>query len=236
MLDIRRNGAYWLGSYNDWLPESGIAWDCGAFVGYYAAIFRRIVGEKGQVLAIEASSKNYDALRHFPSINGWTNVEVFQGAVGKDHATIRFAGDFGGASGPLDTKPLAEPAHVEVVRSAGLDELCYELRNQEPDFLKLDLEGADIYALHNGDKLFSGKRPVVLLEVHGPEALRALGDFLPKYDYHVWDVRYFNQAGFAPYATRLELEQDEASLCNTMVCLPAERVAERDRLIAAART
>ena len=58
MLDIRRNGAYWLGVYDswileririsDWLPEGGVAWDCGAFVGYYSAIFRRVVGDRGR--------------------------------------------------------------------------------------------------------------------------------------------------------------------------------------------
>jgi FkbM family methyltransferase len=246
MLDIRHNGAYWLGSYDswilerinvaDWLPESGVAWDCGAFVGYYSAIFRRIVGDKGHVLTFEASSKNYEALRHLPSLNRWTNVEVVHSAVGKDHTTVKFAGDFGGASGPLDTKPRTETGNIELVRSAGLDELCYEQRNQAPDFLKLDLEGAEIYALHNGDRLFTTKRPVVLLEVHGPEALRSLGDFLPKYQYCVWDVRYFNQPSFDPYATKLALEQDEAKLCNTLVCLPAERVVERDRLIGKARS
>src|SRR5436309_22192 len=53
VLDVRRNGSYWLGNYDrwilerirlsDWLPAGGVAWDCGAFVGYYAAVFRKLV-------------------------------------------------------------------------------------------------------------------------------------------------------------------------------------------------
>src|SRR5690242_20385110 len=63
VLDVRQNGAYWLGTYDDWilshiriqdwLPQGGIAWDCGAYIGYYSAIFRRVVGDHGKVIAFE---------------------------------------------------------------------------------------------------------------------------------------------------------------------------------------
>src|ERR1700754_4852785 len=73
VLDLRRNGAYWLGTYDrwifdriqvrDWLPRGGVAWDCGSYVGYYAALFCNVVGDRGQVVAFEASSTNYGRLR-----------------------------------------------------------------------------------------------------------------------------------------------------------------------------
>src|SRR5204863_6600635 len=57
VLDLRQHGSYWLGVYDnwilqhiriqDWLPCGGIAWDCGAYTGYYTAIFRRVVGSQG---------------------------------------------------------------------------------------------------------------------------------------------------------------------------------------------
>src|SRR5437588_7870158 len=71
-LDLRVEGRYWLGRYDDWvfkyfrltdyLKPGQVAWDCGSYVGYYAACFRRIVGEKGFVYAFEAARSNYERL------------------------------------------------------------------------------------------------------------------------------------------------------------------------------
>jgi FkbM family methyltransferase len=240
VLDLRKNGSYWLGIYDnwildrlkieEWLAPGDLSWDCGAYVGYYAAVFRRCVGARGKVIAFEASSSNYARLAKMPSLNGWSNVTIVNSAVGQDHSELDFAGELGGASGPLSTKRFTEDVASERVRSAGIDELAYELGYGEPAFIKLDLEGAEVMALHNGDRLFSTKRPVVLLEVHGPAALSALGQFLQKFDYGAWDVRYFNDDGQEPYRNENALKIVADRLCNTMVCLPSESFSRRQQV------
>ena len=67
-LDLRKEGSYWLGTYDKWLFDSipfsnyispgNVVWDCGAYVGYYAAVSRKIVGSEGKVYVFEASSNN----------------------------------------------------------------------------------------------------------------------------------------------------------------------------------
>src|SRR5690606_38820328 len=69
------------------------------------------------------------------------------------------------------------------VTSAGTDELIEKYGIDTPDFIKFDLESAEIFALHNGHKLFSEKRPLLLLELHGINASEAAGKFLEKYKY-----------------------------------------------------
>ncbi|MBC7368931.1 MAG: hypothetical protein H7343_19325 [Undibacterium sp.] len=64
-LDVRSQGACWLGHYDAWilsrvpimrfLAPGQTARDCGAFVGYYTAIFRDRVGAAVTVVAFEAS-------------------------------------------------------------------------------------------------------------------------------------------------------------------------------------
>jgi FkbM family methyltransferase len=238
-IDVRQCGSYWLGTYDqwildhvrisDWLPQGGIAWDCGAFVGYYTALFRRCVGNEGQVFGFEASARNFARLRGLPKLNHWSNVEILHFAVGRDHQSIEFEGGHGGASGPIETKQFQISSSVELVQSVGIDEMVYEYGKPAPDFLKLDLEGAEIFALKNGSRVFQKKRPVMLLELHGKKALESFGEFLVEFEYCGWDVREFNQIQAVPLASVADVAKEAKRLCNTVVCLPAERRSDRER-------
>lgn len=241
-LDLRINGSYWLGRYDnwilrkvrisDWLPSGGVAWDCGSYVGYYAAIFRKVVGDGGTVVAFEASSTNYDLLRHMPRLNNWSNVQVMNRAVGPERTMLDFAGELGGSSGPHDAGMRTHAVTTHPVVSCGVDELCFDHCLPPPDFVKLDLEGAETHALHNGGRLFSGKRPVVLLELHGTQAVAALGRFLKEYRYRCWDVRYFDIPASVPFRDAASIAQAGFELCNTMICLPEEMTPRRDAILA----
>ena len=196
-LDVRIEGAYWLGTYdravfaqvplNELIKPGDVVWDCGVYVGYYTAILRNLVGASGIVHSFEASQTNYERIRHLPERNHWTNVHIHYLAVGKEHATLEFAENLGAASGPYEYKKAtnAPSVHLKVnkVKCCGVDELVYEENIPAPDFIKFDLESAEEFALHNGDRLFTEKRPVILLELHGAQAKQAAGLFLEKYNY-----------------------------------------------------
>lgn len=237
-LDLRIEGSYWLGTYDrwildrfrmaDWLPVGGVAWDCGAYVGYYAAIMRKTVGPTGAVHVFEASTANYTRLVDLPRINDWENVRVWNMAVGPDHTSISFAGDLNGSSGPVGmAKRYEGMPKVERVVSAGLDELHFEYGVPLPDVIKLDLETAEEYALHNGRNLFLNKRPVILLEWHGAQVIPAVGRFLREYEYLAWDVLNFNLRDALVLRTEADFPQRLSDLSNTLICLPSERSAER---------
>ncbi len=203
-LDLRSQAAYWIGNYDSYaferipfqryvLPGSS-AWDCGAFVGYYTAVLRKYAGDAGRVHAIEASSQNFRALAELPRLNGWTNVAIHHAAVGAAHSTISFVANLGGASGPLsgrcDFGPT-EQLKIEQVRCFGVDELLEHLGGQPPDFIKFDLEGAEVDALRNGPRLFRNFRPVLLLEIHGRAALEATAEFVGQFEYGAIPVHVF---------------------------------------------
>ena len=195
-LDLRSQAAYWIGTYDqysfDRIPfrlfvrPGKVAWDCGAYVGYYTAVFRKLVGPLGWVHAIEASCVNHRPLAALPRLNGWSNVTIHHAAVGPAHSEIEFVSDFGAASGPLDGPRDFGPAtdyQIERVRCFGLDELLEHFGGQPPGFIKLDLEGAEVHALRNGARLFGSHRPGLLLEIHGPAAHTAAAEFLREFEY-----------------------------------------------------
>ena len=193
-LDVRREGQYWLGNYDRWvfrsfrltdyLQPGMIAWDCGSYVGFYAAAFRRVVGATGTVHAFEASRPNYERLAHLPVTNGWSNVHVHHLAIGPDHTTVQMTHAYG-QSGPLGMSRRSEDDHgvVYPVQSSGVDELVYERGIPAPNFIKFDLEDAEEFALHNGERVFTEHRPALQLEVHRNEAKLAACRFLERYRY-----------------------------------------------------
>lgn len=196
-LDVRLEGSYWLGNYDQWIFDNipfeefikpgSVVWDCGAYVGYYTCVFRKLAGDTGIVHTFEASKPNYERLKRLPHINNWSNVNIHYLAVGPDHTTLEFVDNLGGASGPfgLDKKYREgrDELQISKVECRGVDELVYEHNIDAPDFIKFDLESAEVQALHNGDRVFSEKRPYVMLELHGQEAKSAAGRFLDKYNY-----------------------------------------------------
>ncbi len=195
-LDLRTQGSYWLGNYDHfasaripihrYLRPGNTAWDCGSFVGFYAAIFRRLVGPTGLVSVFEGSAENFSRLKEMPNLNGWDNVSVYHRAIGPDHTEIEFAGGSGAASGPASISPRFKSmpvAMTERVRCFGVDELVFDAQIAPPHMIKFDLEGAEAQALHNGSQIFHEVRPILLLEMHGSDALEATARFLDIYHY-----------------------------------------------------
>jgi FkbM family methyltransferase len=203
-LDLTKEGSYFVGNYDDWLLKKvklnqiikpgWTVWDCGSYVGFYAAIFRKLVGSTGKVYAFEASTSNFNRLSELPKNNKWDNVYIINEAVGPDHTHIKFASNLGGASGPVNLSKKYGDQHLEIeeVICRGIDELVTECKIPEPDFIKFDLESAEIYALKNGDHVFKNKRPKILLELHGEDCLKAAGVFLKNYSYQAADIYFLD--------------------------------------------
>ena len=199
-LDIRKEGSYWIGNYDQWIFDAvpleqfikpgDTTWDCGAYVGYYTAIFRKIVGTEGKVVSFEASSDNFKRVRYLPEINKWHNVQMLPLAVGPENTLLKFVNNIGGSNGPysLDKqyKEAQKDLQIEEVPCCGVDELIYSKGVPAPSFIKFDLESAEEYALHNGDRCFTIIRPFVLLELHGEKARDAAGSFIEKYNYNAF--------------------------------------------------
>jgi FkbM family methyltransferase len=200
IVDIRTEASYWLGLYDRkilsaivrLLKPGQTAYDCGAFLGYYAVAMRKVVGESGKVLLFEGSRNNYSRAAKVPEINSWKNVDVHHLAIGEAHTRIGFIGNQGAASGPASkwgdkTKHLVKS--VETVECSGIDELVYERGFAPPNFLKLDLETAEKYALLNGSRVWREHKPIVLVELHKgdeerPPAFEAAEEFLRRFSYY----------------------------------------------------
>jgi FkbM family methyltransferase len=172
----------WLGSYEyaprrvfeETITLGSIVYDIGAHVGYYTLLASELVGADGHVYAFEPHPKNIAYLDQHLEINSIQNVTVFEGAVADRSGEAYFK------FGPSRSMGKISDQGETRVTLFYLDELIDEGKIKPPQFMKIDVEGAELAVLHGASNCLRTHHPTLFLETHSDrihqESLRELGD------------------------------------------------------------
>lgn len=163
---------YWLGSYemskriafeNEIQPGS-VVYDVGANVGYFSLLAAVLASYEGQVYAFEPLQRNVEFLRKHVVLNRVENIEVIEAAVSDRDGEAFFALGSSTAMGHL-----AEAGEISV-RMVSLDQMLDAGALRPPDYMKVDVEGAEYEVLSGARRLIRDFRPVIFLDTHNREA------------------------------------------------------------------
>ncbi len=196
LLDLQEEKDYWLGTYEPELqstvtelvqPEM-VAYDVGANIGYISLMLARRSGKKGQVFAFEALPTNLERLRTNLALNGLQNrVQVVAAAVTDRSGPAQFlvgpSGGMGKAAGSAGRQ--VEYSKSISVPGLALDDFVYGQGNPPPHVVKMDIEGGEVLALPGMRRLLNEAHPLMLLELHGPEAARIAWEELSEAGYRL---------------------------------------------------
>ena len=145
--------------------------DAGSNIGYYTIVASRLVGENGHVIACEMMPGTAKILREHVTMNSAQNVTVVEGALADAEDQVITAsfppGKFGQAS-------IARKNHGPTVsvRTRTLENI---LRNiPEVHMMKMDLEGAELGALHGLGDAISKVRFIVFENRDSPDVVQFL--------------------------------------------------------------
>jgi FkbM family methyltransferase len=232
-LDLvrRMESAYCLGKYDRDMLEvlariirgGWRVWDCGTYLGYYTLFFATCVGRTGKVLAVEADPNNLERTRHNVRLNRADNVLFVNACVSDRDGEVTFLscpnsnshlpGTYVGGDRRAYEESV-ERGGVELrVPSVSPDALLARHPLFRPDLIKLDIDGAELFALRAAEQLATQVRPLVLLELHNPDCDRAAYEFGARYDYRLVSF---------PGLVRLERPID---VQGTLLCVPSEKAA-----------
>jgi FkbM family methyltransferase len=151
-----------------------VFYDLGANIGFFSLLGARLVGETGRVFSFEADPELATRLRANIARNhfGWLSVE--EKAVWSETGTVAFrradttqSPDRG--LGFVTKTPNPSALEVEAV---SLDD--FALSFSPPDFIKCDVEGAEVEVMRGAQQLLQTKRPAILVELHSDENRRTL--------------------------------------------------------------
>lgn len=139
--------------------------DGGANVGLFTLPAAAHVGPRGSVFAIEPGRISTQLERNL-ALNDFENVRVVRAALDGRDGMLRSFQDLDGEAAGLssfvaDTHPTG---HSVTVRTRTLDALANEI-DAPIRVVKLDLEGAEVQALHGAERVLTEIRPIFLVEV-----------------------------------------------------------------------
>lgn len=181
----------------NWLPAGGVAIDCGANVGYMTAQMARAVGPRGHVYAFEPSPTCIRALQNMVKENTDSNITVIPSAVAEaGRTTLYFETEhiLSHGFGRIDVHPSDRHRNVteHEVQVTSLDDFFRDFELTRLDFVKIDVEGAEILVLRGMSELLGrGLRPNILLEISVGDGLTQateIPEFLGRYGYQAFRV------------------------------------------------
>jgi FkbM family methyltransferase len=184
-----------LGRYVDHadLSTGGIVVDAGGYVGITSMLAADIVGPTGTVITLEPDGANYWCARsnfaHYRSLHGY-GPSLLRVAVWDEPTIIRFTHD--SAMGSAAAAFIGDRGIPGTAVASTLSDITAGLSTV--DWLKLDVEGAEVRALSD-EKFFTRHHPRVTVECHfvdGEQTIEEVAAILGGYGYRV-DVR--EQAG-----------------------------------------
>lgn len=196
-LDLQLEKDMWLGTYESDLQavlgrlvRPGMTiYDVGANIGYLSVALARLVGESGAVVAFEPLEENVKRLRSALRLNRVSDrVELVAAAVGGADETGEFFVHRSAGMGKLAGSAGRQPQYktTREVRVVSLDGWARSHPTQEPDWIKVDVEGGEGQVLAGAQGLVEQQRPGWILELHGPQASEQVWRQLERADYRVY--------------------------------------------------
>jgi len=207
-IRLKRNRSFWLRDplAHEHFPLSALqqlikpgdtVYDIGANIGLYTRLLVQRFAA-GQVIAFEPMTENYRMLQE--------NIRL--GCIESRVITLPYAlADFSGksllqvddvmsASAVLDAVTMGKASEgrrhlnlspqVEEVSVQSIDNLIQtDLRNHEPDVLKIDVEGAEVLVLQGARNFLQTAQPRLLIELHGATYARQILSLLFELGYTV---------------------------------------------------
>ena len=150
--------------------------DVGANIGYYTCYLARLVGPKGHVLAFEPAPDLIDILRDNVAFNGYENVQVLNQAVTETTGPLTLYMETGR---PEDNRIFKDEQDSAIRREHVVEGTCLDdspfLREHPPVFIKMDIQGAEIYAVRGMRRLLQESPGVCVLLEYWPYGLIRAG-------------------------------------------------------------
>ena len=156
---------------NKFLKPGMTVFDLGANFGQYTLLAAKCVGDKGQVHSFEPSGRMFRELKFNIELNGFSDMCVLNDlAVFDTTGTAKLSRYEEGAEvyASLGSHQREEATVIghEEVKTVRLDDYIEERRVDRVDFIKIDIEGAELLALRGAEKLLSRTdAPAILLEM-----------------------------------------------------------------------
>lgn len=171
------------------LGEGDCAIDGGANQGIFTCAFASAVGETGHVFAFEPQFYALSCIKNNLILNNFENVTTLGGALSDRMGETFLVLDHGPVSAFTSAEPVGE--NIARVREFAIDDLFDSNVIRDVQFIKLDVEGAELRTLRGAKSMLRRARPRLCLEALDQTLYSPVEAFLSEFGYrpYIFDNR-----------------------------------------------
>ena len=193
----RSESGYYLGTHEPdlqvclprFIKPGMTVFDIGANIGFFAIAAADLVGQSGKVVAFEPNPAVVTRLRKNLELNGLADrLKVEQSAIGNFDGTAEFCFALTHLQGRFSDLPyVPHGAESTPVPCRKIDSYVASTE-LVPDIIIMDVEHAEGRALRGMRSVLERYKPLVFIEMHGPDAiLEAFGE-ITNADYRLFKL------------------------------------------------
>lgn len=167
--------------------------DIGGNIGAYSLIAAKLVGKEGQVIAFEPVTQVRNRLIENGALNHFKQLKVEPLAIFNENTELTLhissQDNFGMSSMHAHDE---DSGAIEVAKAVRLDDYVKEQNVSKIDVLKMDIEGAELFALNGMKFTLTNFKPLVLIEI--------CSDVLTGTDLNAADIyAFFKELNYSPF-------------------------------------
>jgi FkbM family methyltransferase len=173
------------------IPNNGdTVVDVGAHIGLYTIIAAKRVGPTGKVIAIEPDPENFKILKKNILLNQLSNVESLECAAYSAKKKLRlFLPEVESGRTIFNTVMQDRVKNCNnfiEVEANTLDNILNENNVQRVNYVKIDVEGAELEVLKGMSNTLDAIRSIILvIEIHGKQIYLQVIEFLKRYNLQI---------------------------------------------------
>ena len=211
------------------IQPGSVVIDVGAFIGTHARAFSALVGATGKVLAFEPRQATGAVLIENARLSPIANIRVINSALGSAEKTITVHAqhiETGDNFGALILEPIEDKDDSgEKVAITTLD--AYKLDRLA--FIKIDVEGMELYVLNGAKETVERCRPVIFAECNSLEASVPIIMWCQEQNYIAYGVLSpaYNEHNYANNRENIFSNAQETGL----LLIPREFKSQYDEII-----
>ncbi len=169
----------------EWVaPRDGDVFiDVGGYIGSYAILAARAVGPAGRVVILEPEPTNRRQLERNLLLNGITNCQIVPQAAWSGSGSVGWHQDHE----PVWHR-VENGQNDQAVDAVSIDDLVSRFSLSRVDWIKMDIEGAEVDALKGAEATLRRFHPQLFIEVH--ETLEPITEFLSQVGYSIVSAKF----------------------------------------------
>lgn len=198
------------------IRKGDIVYDLGANFGLHGMLCSKLTGKDGYLFNFEPLPDNILEIERNYGLNDVSNYTNVQKAVSNKNTTLKFKVAKHSGQGKLVENEFCEG--IVDVESITLDQFILN-GNKPPNFIKMDIEGAEGDALEGFSLNLEKTSPIMIIELHSPEADKKVGDFLKFHKYKAYRFNTFKSIHFEEIKNLSLPYPHKEGIWGTVLCL-----------------